>query len=188
MIRLVTVTLVTYGWRVFLQILKGETSRVILGVMWNSASDNDLTCDSHWCQPCVMCSTYNMSNVHLIAPTCTMDYAAHRVSKLHWSDLWQPTLSHMAHMTHMTYMSVAVCTDLKGETSRVILGVMWNWTSDNDLTCDSHYCQPCVMCSTHNMNNAHSIAPICAMDYLSLIHIWRCRRSTLCRSRWSPYH
>ena len=25
-------------------------------------------------------------------------------------------------------------------------------------------------------------------DSLSLIHIWRCRRSTLCRSRWSPYH
>ena len=25
-------------------------------------------------------------------------------------------------------------------------------------------------------------------DDLSLIHIWRCRRSTLCRSRWSPYH
>ena len=24
--------------------------------------------------------------------------------------------------------------------------------------------------------------------YLSLIHILRCRRSTLCRSRWSPYH
>ena len=24
--------------------------------------------------------------------------------------------------------------------------------------------------------------------YLSLIHIWRCRRSTLCRSRWSPDH
>ena len=23
---------------------------------------------------------------------------------------------------------------------------------------------------------------------LSLIHICRCRRSTLCRSRWSPYH
>ena len=26
------------------------------------------------------------------------------------------------------------------------------------------------------------------MSDLSLIHIWRCRRSTLCRSRWSPYH
>ena len=26
------------------------------------------------------------------------------------------------------------------------------------------------------------------MENLSLIHIWRCRRSTLCRSRWSPYH
>ena len=26
------------------------------------------------------------------------------------------------------------------------------------------------------------------LQNLSLIHIWRCRRSTLCRSRWSPYH
>ena len=26
------------------------------------------------------------------------------------------------------------------------------------------------------------------VSVLSLIHIWRCRRSTLCRSRWSPYH
>ena len=28
----------------------------------------------------------------------------------------------------------------------------------------------------------------CLCLFLSLIHIWRCRRSTLCRSRWSPYH
>ena len=27
-----------------------------------------------------------------------------------------------------------------------------------------------------------------ALERLSLIHIWRCRRSTTCRSRWSPYH
>ena len=27
-----------------------------------------------------------------------------------------------------------------------------------------------------------------SISLLSLIHIWRCRRSTLCRSRWSPYH
>ena len=33
------------------------------------------------------------------------------------------------------------------------------------------------------MRDTRSTAP-----YLSLIHIWRCRRSTLCRSRWSPYH
>ena len=25
-------------------------------------------------------------------------------------------------------------------------------------------------------------------EWLSLIHIWRCRRSYACRSRWSPYH
>ena len=31
------------------------------------------------------------------------------------------------------------------------------------------------------LNDPHSMQ-------LSLIHIWRCRRSTLCRSRWSPYH
>ena len=29
---------------------------------------------------------------------------------------------------------------------------------------------------------------LCSLLNLSLIHIWRCRRSTLCRSRWSPYH
>ena len=27
-----------------------------------------------------------------------------------------------------------------------------------------------------------------AVKKLSLIHIWRCRRYSLCRSRWSPYH
>ena len=27
-----------------------------------------------------------------------------------------------------------------------------------------------------------------ALIYLSLIHIWRCRRIERCRSRWSPYH
>ena len=30
--------------------------------------------------------------------------------------------------------------------------------------------------------------PLVTLLPLSLIHIWRCRRSTLCRSRWSPYH
>ena len=28
----------------------------------------------------------------------------------------------------------------------------------------------------------------CIPKFLSLIHIWRCRRSYACRSRWSPYH
>ena len=30
--------------------------------------------------------------------------------------------------------------------------------------------------------------PFCSVLVLSLIHIWRCRRDVLCRSRWSPYH
>ena len=35
------------------------------------------------------------------------------------------------------------------------------------------------VCTISRLSNLYS---------LSLIHIWRCRRSTLCRSRWSPYH
>ena len=34
---------------------------------------------------------------------------------------------------------------------------------------------------THPSSNASLIL-------LSLIHIWRCRRPRVCRSRWSPYH
>ena len=34
------------------------------------------------------------------------------------------------------------------------------------------------------------VGPQCCKQelFLSLIHIWRCRRYSLCRSRWSPYH
>ena len=41
-----------------------------------------------------------------------------------------------------------------------------------------------------NQNIVHTICDILTLKLfrLSLIHIWRCRRSTLCRSRWSPYH
>ena len=34
----------------------------------------------------------------------------------------------------------------------------------------------------------HKDVKICWLWYLSLIHIWRCRRIERCRSRWSPYH
>ena len=37
-------------------------------------------------------------------------------------------------------------------------------------------------CGSHRVGRAGQVY------LLSLIHIWRCRRSTLCRSRWSPYH
>ena len=47
------------------------------------------------------------------------------------------------------------------------------------------------------MSNKHIIRPVMvfksekiflATMWLSLIHIWRCRRRLRCRSRWSPYH
>ena len=34
------------------------------------------------------------------------------------------------------------------------------------------------------LKNSKAIGILC----LSLIHIWRCRRYAVCRSRWSPYH
>ena len=37
-------------------------------------------------------------------------------------------------------------------------------------------------------SNSIEKRPIKANQLLSLIHIWRCRRYSLCRSRWSPYH
>ena len=40
-------------------------------------------------------------------------------------------------------------------------------------------------------NNFHGSAAQhtpCWCAQLSLIHIWRCRRTLGCRSRWSPYH
>ena len=41
-------------------------------------------------------------------------------------------------------------------------------------------------------NDAESLCHFVKIPFLdpklSLIHIWRCRRYSLCRSRWSPYH
>ena len=46
--------------------------------------------------------------------------------------------------------------------------------------------------STLHFYLSSSCVPICVifrwLTYLSLIHIWRCRRIERCRSRWSPYH
>ena len=37
-------------------------------------------------------------------------------------------------------------------------------------------------------SEGHSLRFVSKNIMLSLIHIWRCRRSYACRSRWSPYH
>ena len=55
------------------------------------------------------------------------------------------------------------------------------------------YIQCISLCThTHSLSALHSTSHLHPVHYtmhtLSLIHIWRCRRSTLCRSRWSPYH
>ena len=50
-----------------------------------------------------------------------------------------------------------------------------------------------LMIKTYGLNKTIQICSayvsvITVYIYLSLIHIWRCRRIERCRSRWSPYH
>ena len=62
----------------------------------------------------------------------------------------------------------------------------------NDIACFfiSFFFSKCYVCYkcynlyfrvVENFTHDHS-------QSLSLIHIWRCRRYAVCRSRWSPYH
>ena len=50
----------------------------------------------------------------------------------------------------------------------------------NSVLCYFRSCDPLV--------KVKLLRHYCCDYYLSLIHIWRCRRSYACRSRWSPYH
>ena len=66
---------------------------------------------------------------------------------------------------------------LHGPLSRAVVHerMMLPWLAHNGTQLHAHTaCQPPPYTDTY--------------IHLSLIHIWRCRRWTLCRSRWSPYH
>ena len=59
----------------------------------------------------------------------------------------------------------------------------------NQPPSDKASCQAIPSQPPLNSCTVNSINILCTyMMYLSLIHIWRCRRITGCRSRWSPYH
>ena len=58
--------------------------------------------------------------------------------------------------------------------------LQWHF-SDTSVTLQWHYSDTTVTLQWHYSDTTVTLQ-------LSLIHIWRCRRSTLCRSRWSPYH
>ena len=51
--------------------------------------------------------------------------------------------------------------------------------------------QICLVCNSTKQKLStflRHLLEIQKVKWLSLIHIWRCRRYSLCRSRWSPYH
>ena len=72
------------------------------------------------------------------------------------------------------------------------------WSQDNAMfSVFSHY----VGCCVERIWQATVLRTVALVDpnqgpqgcrgaqlFLSLIHIWRCRRIERCRSRWSPYH
>ena len=76
---------------------------------------------------------------------------------------------------------------LLGSSAASGAGESFLWEGINELTLSQ---------DTQYINYTVSSAPYSTYDALwfrmalrlSLIHIRRCRRSTLCRSRWSPYH
>ena len=65
--------------------------------------------------------------------------------------------------------------------------VHWSATSVRDILFFSAECGIAqFLCAMRVLKKfGHHPHPL---GYLSLIHIWRCRRSYACRSRWSPYH
>ena len=56
----------------------------------------------------------------------------------------------------------------------------WHGTCTHSLITVLVHSLSCHCTCTHSL--------ITLLVHLSLIHIWRCRRFGLCRSRWSPYH
>ena len=86
------------------------------------------------------------------------------------------------------------CVTLDGSRVRYPMTQVWSWNYSN---VGSSRCNVYHLLITGDWTAEYVFPGTCVQtmsivperdNYLSLIHIWRCRRSTLCRSRWSPYH
>ena len=84
--------------------------------------------------------------------------------------------------TTTTMINIPVCL-------MYIISLFHSKDSTQNFTNLSKYCNqqsPFMHALTYIM---HSLpVRVRTHTHLSLIHIWRCRRDVLCRSRWSPYH
>ena len=75
-----------------------------------------------------------------------------------------------------TRQSIAYITHTGHSIAFLYFVTLWPWHLDE------YYSNLVTSSSSNPRHLWHTV------NKLSLIHIWRCRRSTLCRSRWSPYH
>ena len=84
-------------------------------------------------------------------------------------------------------------TPTRGEMIRYTPSVAWSYAPITDESRTAADGRLFVVLTTRHVADVLVLDTKCRTLYLditmlSLIHIWRCRRSTLCRSRWSPYH
>ena len=73
-------------------------------------------------------------------------------------------------------------------TRRTPLTVVWSRSSATAMWCNYIWQHVVYACSCWALMCCIDPAAVWHDHYLSLIHIWRCRRIERCRSRWSPYH
>ena len=96
-------------------------------------------------------------------------------------------------MTSQAVFSIFLCSRLPSGTWRTPgLSIPWWCLPSSSSLCLVFF--PLSLCLARwfwpdLMNGRHvHTTSVCVSLRLSLIHIWRCRRDVLCRSRWSPYH
>ena len=102
---------------------------------------------------------------------------------------------HIAAQTNSWQLLAHVCTVRLAQTPlvRFVVGMLYKQVH-NKICCE-HVCTTCrqqieqvefgrASLCTHVLTTVSCRS----VQQLSLIHIWRCRRSYACRSRWSPYH
>ena len=122
---------------------------------------------------CKMCRSAD----HRLLPTYLFDNS--RVDIVHWSGLsmydrqtstWH-TASECPHKTRVQQVTWMPYNSVENSTRLSFYPTWPNWINQ-----------------AHGWTWPMSSSATGHHDFLSLIHIWRCRRIERCRSRWSPYH
>ena len=106
---------------------------------------------------------------------------------LHCSGIWIQRKSHRIHLDNRYNWSNEAILSFQVEVTRRKHPSWWDNTSSSLHTRWIHI-QSSQWRYWFEWSRVLDPLSCGCVDNLSLIHIWRCRRYSLCRSRWSPYH